>query len=349
MTAPVLEVDGLSKQFTVNSGLVSRLFGNTQEVTAVRDVSFEVGRGETLALVGESGAGKSTVGNIITRVHEPSSGTVRYRGEDLHSLTGEELMEYRQSVQMVFQDPYSSLDPRYKVGSTVAEPLKIHTELSKDERQERVAELLETVNLDPAFANRFPHELSGGQLQRVSIATALSVDPDFIILDEPVSALDVSVQAQILNLLMRLQRERDLSYLFISHDLSVVKHLSDRVAVMYLGEIVERGETAGLFEAPVHPYTEGLLASVPQANPDDHRRGQRLTGEVPSPIDPPSGCPFHPRCDYATDECTEMNPALEDVFAGRDAACHNWEEVGGEAGARPDAVTVAEESPESED
>lgn len=328
MGDPVLEVDSLTKEFAVNSGFVSRLLGNTQQLTAVRDVSFDVGGGETLALVGESGAGKSTVGNIITRVHEPSAGAVTYRGQDVHELAGEDLMEYRQSVQMVFQDPYSSLDPRYRVGSTVAEPLKIHTDLSKEERQDRVAELLETVNLDPAFAERYPHELSGGQLQRVSIATALSVDPEFIILDEPVSALDVSVQARILNLLMELQRARDLSYLFISHDLGVVKHLSDRVAVMYLGEIVEQGETVDLFEAPVHPYTEGLLASVPQANPDDHRRGQRLTGEIPSPIDPPSGCPFHPRCEYATDKCTEENPPLEDVFAGRQTACHHWEEVG---------------------
>jgi peptide/nickel transport system ATP-binding protein/oligopeptide transport system ATP-binding protein len=349
MAAPVLEVDSLTKEFAVSSGFVSRLLGNTERLTAVRDVSFEVGKGETVALVGESGAGKSTVGNIITRVHNPSSGAVRYRDDDVHGLTGEGLTEYRQSVQMVFQDPYSSLDPRYRVGSTIAEPIKIHTDLTASEREDRVTDLLKTVNLDPVFADRFPHELSGGQLQRVSIATALSVDPEFIILDEPVSALDVSVQAQILNLLMELQRGRDLSYLFISHDLSVVKHLSDRVAVMYLGEIVEQGDTAGLFENPVHPYTEGLLASVPQANPDDHRRGQRLTGEVPSPIDSPMGCSFHPRCEYATEECTEINPTLEEVFTGRDAACHNWKEVANGTETDSDTLTIAEESGDAED
>jgi peptide/nickel transport system ATP-binding protein/oligopeptide transport system ATP-binding protein len=336
MSEPLLAVDSLTKQFTMNSGVVSRLLGNTRTLAAVRDVSFEVARGETLALVGESGAGKSTVGNVITRIHQPTSGAVRYRGDDVHELSGEQLQQYRQSVQMVFQDPYSSLDPRYRVGATIAEPLKIHTDLSKADRRARVAELLETVNLDPDFADRYPHELSGGQLQRVSIATALSVDPEFIILDEPVSALDVSVQARILNLLMQLQRERDLSYLFISHDLGVVKHLSDRVAVMYLGEIVEQGETAGLFEAPAHPYTEGLLASVPQANPHVRRRGQRLTGEIPSPVNPPSGCPFHPRCEYATEACETDNPALEAVFEGREAACHHWEEVSAFTEREPD-------------
>lgn len=336
MSEPLLAVDSLTKQFTMNSGVVSRLLGNTRTLAAVRDVSFEVARGETLALVGESGAGKSTVGNVITRIHQPTSGAVRYRGDDVHELSGEQLQQYRQSVQMVFQDPYSSLDPRYRVGATIAEPLKIHTDLSRADRRARVAELLETVNLDPEFADRYPHELSGGQLQRVSIATALSVDPEFIILDEPVSALDVSVQARILNLLMQLQRERDLSYLFISHDLGVVKHLSDRVAVMYLGEIVEQGETAGLFEAPAHPYTEGLLASVPQANPHVRRRGQRLTGEIPSPVNPPSGCPFHPRCEYATEACETDNPPLEAVFEGREAACHHWEEVSAFTEREPD-------------
>jgi peptide/nickel transport system ATP-binding protein/oligopeptide transport system ATP-binding protein len=346
MSDPILSVDALTKRFTVNGGVVSRVLGNTRTLTAVRDVSFEVGSGETLALVGESGAGKSTVGNLITRIHEPTSGSVQYRGRDVHQLSDEDLTEYRQSVQMVFQDPYSSLDPRYQVGTTVAEPLKIHTDLSKQQRHSRVAELLETVNLDPDFAERYPHELSGGQLQRVSIATALSVDPEFIILDEPVSALDVSVQARILNLLMRLQRDRDLSYLFISHDLGVVKHLSDRVAVMYLGEIVEQGETGGLFETPAHPYTEGLLASVPQANPHVTRRGQRLTGEIPSPIDPPSGCSFHPRCEYATEECEREAPSLDPVFEGREAACHHWEDVS--AGA-PDGETPAGERTEADD
>jgi oligopeptide/dipeptide ABC transporter ATP-binding protein len=332
MTDPLLEVDGVTKEFAVNSGVVSRLLGNERHLEAVRDVSFHVDRGETLALVGESGAGKSTVGNVITRIHSPTSGTVRYDGDDVHALSGEELDEYRKSVQMVFQDPYASLDPRRRIGSTVAEPLEIHTDLNRAERRARVDELLETVNLDPAFKTRYPHELSGGQLQRVSIATALSVDPEFLVLDEPVSALDVSVQAQVLNLLMRLQREHGLSYLFISHDLSVVKHLSDRVAVMYLGEVVETGTTEALFDAPAHPYTEGLLSSVPNPDPHHERDGQRLVGEIPSPLDPPTGCPFHPRCEYATAQCRESNPPLEPVLDGRETACFHWEDLVSEDG-----------------
>ena len=325
---PLLEVDGLSKHFTVNGGVVSRLLGNTQQVEAIRDISFVVNEGETVGLVGESGAGKSTVGNVITRLLNPSEGCIRYRGQDVHDLSGSELAEFRQSVQMVFQDPYSSLDPRYSIGRTMAEPLKIHTDLSKDERTKRVETLLETVNLDPEFRSRYPHELSGGQLQRVSIATALAVDPDFLILDEPVSALDVSVQARILNLLMQLQRERNLSYLFISHDLSVVKHLSDRVAVLYLGEIVEQGTTESLFDNPTHPYTEGLLASIPQPDPHIDRHHQRLKGEIPSPLNPPSGCSFHPRCAYATEECTKSDPPLETTVGQRQVACHHWQQVG---------------------
>ncbi|MFB6186370.1 MAG: ABC transporter ATP-binding protein, partial [Halobacteriaceae archaeon] len=312
-------------------GIIPRLFGNQQNLIAVRDISFDVKGGETFALVGESGAGKSTVGNIITRIHNPTAGTVRYQGRDVHDLEGEDLNEFRQSVQMVFQDPQSSLDPRYKIGKTIGEPLKIHTNLTTEERQNRVAELLETVNLDPSFRDRYPHELSGGQIQRVSIATALSVDPEFIILDEPVSALDVSVQAQILNLLMQLQSDHDLSYLFISHDLSIVRHLSDRVAIMYLGEIAEIGPTEDLFENPTHPYTEGLLASVPEANPHVSSRGQRLRGEIPSPINPPTGCSFHPRCDYASDKCSNVNPDLEEVLENREVACHHWDKVVGDS------------------
>lgn len=345
MTATLLDVERLTKAFATNSGVIARMLGTNRALEAVRDVSFHVDEAETVALVGESGAGKSTVGNIITRIHHPTSGTVRYRGDDVHALAGDGLQEYRRSVQMVFQDPYSSFDPRYKVGNTIAEPLKIHTDLDKEARTERVEELLETVNLDASFKKRYPHELSGGQLQRIAIATALSVDPEFIILDEPVSALDMSVQARILNLLMRLQREHGLSYLFISHDLSVVKHISDRVAVMYLGEIVETGPTQDLFESPTHPYTEGLLASVPQADPHRQQQGQRLTGEIPSPLNPPSGCEFHPRCKYATEKCEQTDPALEPVFEARDVACHHWEEVGGgHAAAQPGATKDHAES-----
>jgi peptide/nickel transport system ATP-binding protein/oligopeptide transport system ATP-binding protein len=324
---PLLEVDGLQKEFVVNGGVVSRLLGSTRRLRAVRDVSFTIEAGETVGLVGESGAGKSTVGNVITRQLAPTEGEVRFRGENIHSLRGDDLAEFRQSVQMVFQDPHSSLDPRYSIGKTIAEPLKIHTDLSKAERRERVAELLETVNLDPAFSDRYPHELSGGQLQRVSIAAALTVDPEFVILDEPVSALDVSVQARILNLLMRLQAEHGLSYLLISHDLGVVKHICDRTAVLYLGEIVEHGRTRALFENPTHPYTEGLLASIPQPDPHAEKHGQRLGGEIPSAENPPSGCSFHPRCAYATEKCAEVNPPLEAVSEDRDAACHHWRQV----------------------
>ena len=325
--SPLLEVDSLQKEFVVNGGIISRLFGSTRRLRAVRDVSFTIEEGETVGLVGESGAGKSTVGNVITRQLSPTDGEVRFRGENVHSFSGEDLAEFRQSVQMVFQDPHSSLDPRYSIGRTIAEPLKIHTDLSKSERRERVAELLETVNLDPSFSDRYPHGLSGGQLQRVSIAAALSVDPEFIILDEPVSALDVSVQARILNLLMRLQAEHGLSYLLISHDLGVVKHICDRTAVLYLGEIVEHGSTRGLFENPTHPYTEGLLASIPQPDPHAKKHDKRLGGEIPSAENPPSGCSFHPRCDYATEECVKVNPPLEAVNDERDTACHNWRQV----------------------
>ncbi len=323
----LLEVESLSKHFVVNNGVVPRLLGTRKELKAIRNVNFEVEAGQTLGLVGESGAGKSTVGNVITRIYEPTSGTITYDGQNVHELSGAALNEYRQSVQMVFQDPYTSLDPRYRIGRTIAEPLKIHTDLSKDERTDRVGELLETVNLEPEHRDRYPHELSGGQLQRVSIATALSLDPEFIILDEPVSALDVSVQAQVLNLLMELQAEYNLSYLFISHNLGVIKHLCDRVAVMYLGEIVEHAPTAELFDRPYHPYTVGLLNSVPQPVPNAPEKEGELTGEIPSPLNPPSGCSFHPRCPYATDRCERAAPPLETVESTRRTACHHWQKV----------------------
>lgn len=323
----LLEVDGLSKHFVVNGGLVPRLLGTRKELQAIRNVSFEIEAGQTLGLVGESGAGKSTVGNVITRIYEPTTGTVRYNGSNVHKLSGSDLQAYRQSVQMVFQDPYTSLDPRYKIGRTIAEPLKIHTDLSKAERKERVGELLETVNLEPEHRDRYPHELSGGQLQRVSIATALSLDPEFIILDEPVSALDVSVQARILNLLMELQEEYELSYLFISHNLGVIKHLCDHVAVMYLGEIVEQAPTGPLFEDPHHPYTEGLLNSVPKPQPGGSKATDGLTGEIPSALNPPPGCSFHPRCSYATDQCSVDAPPLETLDSERKVACHHWDAV----------------------
>ena len=294
----------------------------------------ELARRETVALVGESGAGKSTVGNAITRIHAPTSGTVRYRGADVHALAGDDLAEYRRSVQMVSRtllQPRPALPRRPVHRRTARDP----TDPDEEARTERVVDLLETVNLDPAFRRRYPHELSGGQLQRVSVATALSVDPEFLVLDEPVSALDVSVQARILNLLVRLQRDHGPSSLFISHDLSVVRHLSDRVAVMPPGEIVEQGPTEDLFARPRHPYTEGLLASVPRPNPHARRTRRRLEGEIPSPLDPPPGCSFHPRRAYTTEACRNADPPLEAVADGREVACFHWVDVG--VSATPDA------------
>lgn len=324
----LLEVDNLHKEFAINDGVIPRLLGTRESLKAVRGVDFSVDTGDAFGLVGESGAGKSTIGNLIARLYPPTEGTIRYDGANVHELSGDDLLEFRRSVQMVFQDPYRSLDPRYTVDRTLGEALKLHTDLDKEARQDRIAELLETVNLEVDHGSRYPHELSGGQLQRVSIATALSVDPDFLILDEPVSALDVSVQARILNLLRELQHEYDLAYLFISHDLGVVKHLCDRVAVLYLGEIVEEAPTSQLFDDPNHPYTEGLLGSVPTPDTESSDDGRTLEGEIASPRNPPSGCSFHPRCPYGTEQCREVNPPQEEVAPGRRVACHHWETVG---------------------
>jgi peptide/nickel transport system ATP-binding protein/oligopeptide transport system ATP-binding protein len=338
----LLTANEITKEFIVNEGIIPKLLGTQQRLQAVRDVSFDLDSGETLALVGESGAGKSTVGRTVAGIQKPTSGQVLFRGNDIYELEKKDLEEFRRSVQMVFQNPHSSLDPRYPVGKTIAEPLKIHTDMGKRERHARVETLLEQVNLDSSFTDRYPHELSGGQLQRVAIATALSVNPDLIILDEPVSALDVSVQAQILNLLKELQDELGLSYLFISHDLSVVKYLTDRVAVMYLGEIVEVGHTVEIFNNPKHPYTEGLLGSIPDIDPTAEEREQQLTGEIPSPLSPPNGCAFHPRCKYATEECSNINPALESVHDVRQVACHHWEKVGDQSVSKPNGTMESE-------
>jgi len=323
----LLEIQNVSKEFKINSGLIPKLLGTEEELTAIRNVSFTIEQGETFGLVGESGAGKSTIGNLIVRMYNPTSGRILYNGDNIHELSGSGLKEFRKSVQMVFQNPYTSLDPRYLIGDTLAEPLKIHTDLSKKERDDRVNELLETVNLETKHRQRYPHELSGGQLQRVAIAAALAVDPELIILDEPVSALDVSVQAQILNLLVDLQEQLDLSFLFISHDLSVVRHLTSSLAIMYLGEIVEKGPTSKLFDNPAHPYTEGLVRSIPDPNPRNDSLEEALVGRIPSPANPPSGCSFHPRCEYATEQCSTENPELEPVSDVRNVACYHWEKV----------------------
>ncbi|SFR62114.1 peptide/nickel transport system ATP-binding protein [Halogeometricum rufum] len=290
----LLKVEGLTKYFSQGSGLIASLF-NDEEVKAVDDVTFDIAKGETLGLVGESGCGKSTLARTVLRLLEPTDGAVWFKGDNLAEMSGEQLRSMREDMQMIFQDPQSSLDPRMKVGPIVEEPMKAHG-LYKGEREERARMLLEKVGLDPQHYNRYPHQFSGGQRQRVNLARALAVNPDFIVCDEPTSALDASIQAQVLNTMRDLQDEFGLTYLFISHDLSVIRHISDRVAVMYLGQLVELSDTEELFENPQHPYTNALLQSIPV--PDPRHGGQRgvLEGDVPSPIDPPSGCRFRTRC-----------------------------------------------------
>jgi oligopeptide/dipeptide ABC transporter ATP-binding protein len=320
---PLLQVQDLKVHFPVRSGFLSRVTG---QVHAVDGISFQLRPGETLGLVGESGCGKSTTGRAVLRLVEPTGGTVHFKGEDVGGMDRERLRGLRRQAQMVFQDPFSSLNPRMTVGATLEEVLVVH-KLGGDRagRRRRVGDLLQRVGLLPEHAQRFPHEFSGGQRQRVGIARALSVEPELLILDEPVSALDVSVQAQVINLLEDLQDELGLTYLFIAHDLGLVEHVSDRVAVMYLGHIVELAPANLLYEAPRHPYTRALLSSVPVPDPGSRDRRERivLTGDVPSPMNPPTGCPFHPRCPHpAKDEaCRQLRPPLVEVAPGHFAAC----------------------------
>ena len=320
MPTPLLEVKVLKVYFPVNSGP----FGRAREfVRAVDEVSFNLGPGETVGLVGESGCGKTTLGRAVIRLVEPTSGSILFESEDIGSLNQTELRARRRKFQMIFQDPYGSLNPRLKVTDIIGEALDIHRLTpTPAARKQRIEALLKDVGLDPAHAQRYPHEFSGGQRQRIGIARALAVEPKLIVCDEPVSALDVSVQAQVINLLQDLQKEHGLAYLFIAHDLAVVEHISRRIIVMYLGKIVEMGEAKALCREPKHPYTQALISAVPVVDPASKRKRIILSGDVPSPIHPPSGCPFHPRCPVAEARCKTEVPVLRELSAERFAACH---------------------------
>ena len=317
----LLRVEDLKMHFPIYRGVFQRQVG---AVRAVDGVSFDVRRGETLGLVGESGCGKSTTGRTILQLYKPTAGNVHFEGKDLVKLKGEEMRLMRRRMQMIFQDPYASLNPRMTVGQLVGEPLMVHNVATGTEIDERVAHLLELVNLNPAFASRYPHEFSGGQRQRIGVARALALQPSFIICDEPISALDVSIQAQVVNLLEELQKQFNLTYLFIAHDLSMVRHISDRVAVMYLGVFVELASRDELYANPLHPYSQALLSAVPIPDPvaDAKRKRTILEGDVPSPANPPSGCRFRTRCPIAEARCAESRPEFREVRPGHFVACH---------------------------
>jgi oligopeptide/dipeptide ABC transporter ATP-binding protein len=325
--APVLQVDRLVKHFPVSRGVIRRRVIGM--VRAVEGVTFDIARGETLALVGESGCGKSTTGRLVLRLMDPTAGSVRFKGEEIASLDKQALRQLRRHMQIIFQDPYASLNPRMTVGEILAEPMAVHGIGNETGRESRVRELLDVVGLLPEHARRYPHQFSGGQRQRIGIARALAVNPDLIVCDEPVSALDVSIQAQIVNLLKNLQRRFGLSYLFIAHDLAVVKHVSDRVAVMYLGKLVEIASKRALYDRPLHPYTQALLSAIPRPDPRVRKQRMLLPGDVPSPFAPPAGCRFNTRCPFAQPRCREEEPMLREAGNGSNeghrVACHFYE------------------------
>jgi oligopeptide transport system ATP-binding protein len=343
-SVPLVEVRDLVKHFPVRGGVLQRTVAVVQ---AVDGVSFDIQRGETLGLVGESGCGKTTVGRLLLRLIEPTSGTIRFDGRDITSMKGAELKAYRRRMQIIFQDPYASLDPRTPIADSIGEGLRIHGVGSATERRAKVAKMMDMVGLQPYHARRYPHEFSGGQRQRIGIARALVLEPDLVVCDEPVSALDVSIQAQVLNLLKSLQRELGLTYVFVAHNMGVVEHISDRVAVMYLGRIAELADRIELFRQQEHPYTVALMSAIPVPDPEIRRQRVILTGDVPSPVNPPSGCRFHPRCplrktlgDPAI--CATEDPPLNDVGGGHLAACHfRGPRAPGGVGAVPTEAVIA--------
>jgi len=326
----LVEVRDLAKYFPIHAGLLSR---HVADVKAVDGVSFDIDAGETLGLVGESGSGKTTIGRMLLHLLPATKGSIRYDGAEITTMRAGDIRRLRRQIQIIFQDPYASLNPRMTIGEIIGEPLRIHGIATGKAAQERVQELLRLVGLRPYSANRYPHEFSGGQRQRIGIARALAVDPKFIVCDEPVSALDVSIQAQVINLLEDLQRQLGLTYLFIAHDLSVVRHISTRVAVMYVGKIVELSSRDALYERPLHPYTQALLSAIPIPDPSAERRRKRivLSGDIPSPVNPPSGCRFHTRCPVAFERCKVEDPAFKDYGGGHFTACHWVEEHNGAA------------------
>lgn len=315
----LVEVKDIKKYFPITKGLLNRTVG---QVKAVDGVSLSIRQGETFGLVGESGCGKSTLGRVLLRLQSATGGQVLFKGQDIHSLRSRDMRKLREEMQIIFQDPFGSLNPRFLVKDIIGEPLRIHLNMSAKAIDARVVELMELVGLDASRRNRYPHEFSGGQRQRIGIARAIALNPQFIVADEAVSALDVSVQSQVINLLMKLQKELGLTFLFIAHGLNVVRHISDRVGVMYLGKLVEVGETEELFAAPLHPYTAALLSAIPKPTPRRKQERIMLEGDVPSPANPPAGCRFHTRCPFVQDKCRSVEPLLEEVLPGRPVACH---------------------------